>query len=302
MKKYFGDSIFSQAQFLKYLLILTLYPCHLYAKQTSNEIDSNQLPSIQFSTSVHDPIAIHLNVKASKLDEVLLEIKQKTGTLLHYSTLPEEPITKICNEPDIKHVLQCLLGNQFSLVYLQPQSDLGKVNQTKAEEIWILGPNAEHKHKIDTVNTPDSSRLNIDQKDSSSMLNPKRILGYISQLSKGNLNALQRKQTLSELAALGKTDAPEIDNEIARILEAALNDESAEIRAQAVFGLTQQDSPNIAEVLLEAIHDQNPDVRLMAVDSAKMSDPQSQAILHEALSDSEENIRAAAMSKLGMNN
>jgi HEAT repeats len=50
-------------------------------------------------------------------------------------------------------------------------------------------------------------------------------------------------------------------------------------------------------VLQQALHDADPDVRLMAVSSAG-SDPQGQALLREALEDSNENVRTLASMKL----
>jgi HEAT repeat protein len=109
-----------------------------------------------------------------------------------------------------------------------------------------------------------------------------------------------RKQAISQIAAQGKTGDPAKDDAIVQALENAFQDKDPEVKAQAVFGMANQDVPESTQILAEAIHDQNADVRLMAVDSANANNAEGQAILQQALQDSDENVKAAAGYKLGL--
>ena len=148
--------------------------------------------------------------------------------------------------------------------------------------------------------TLESSSKDTDNKDLPSVQNPQSVLLQMAQLPQDEQYFDLRKQVLSLLAAKGKTGNAQVDAKTIAVLQAALTDRDAEIRAQAVFGLSRQDSTDKDHILYEALRDKSADVRLAAVSSADRDDPQSQVMLHEALADSDETVRAAAGYKLGL--
>jgi hypothetical protein len=282
------------------------------ADNVSKALQTSQPSSIQLTLSKQAQTAVRLEARAAPLGQILKAIADKTGAVIHYSVLPQEPVTANCVGANVRHVMECLLGSRVDRVYRNPQSGLANLNTAKssnthvrhnsgqAEEIWILGSRFGQEVKVLADCTLDGSKQGVTSRNSDSIQNPQSVLLQMAQLSQDGQYAELRKQALSLLAAQGKTGDPEADAETTAALQAALTDKDTDIRAQAVFGLTQQESPNSGQVLHDAIQDKNSDVRLMAVDSAKAENPDGQVILQQALNDSDETVKAAASAKLGM--
>jgi HEAT repeat protein len=103
-----------------------------------------------------------------------------------------------------------------------------------------------------------------------------------------------RTQALASLAARGNRKDPAVQS----AFRAALVDEDANIRAQAVSGMARIAGAGAAVILREALRDRDSSVRLMAVDSAG-ADAEGALLLQEALADRDETVRALAAIKLG---
>lgn len=106
-------------------------------------------------------------------------------------------------------------------------------------------------------------------------------------------HAEARAQALSRLALSGKST----DETIRAAFETGFSDQNPKVRAQAVYGLTRLNNPQVQTFLQYAVHDYDPSVRLMAVDSAGTV-PQAQGILQQALQDPDPTVRAAAVVRL----
>jgi hypothetical protein len=80
------------------------------------------------------------------------------------------------------------------------------------------------------------------------------------------------------------------------MLEDAIHDQDANVRAQAVSTLTHwsNDTESISAALGEAIHDDSADVRLMAVDGIT----DDVGLLQQAVNDSNEVVSSMATTKL----
>jgi hypothetical protein len=88
-------------------------------------------PSIQIFMSGQNHNAIRLEARLAPLGKILKEITAKTGAVIHYSVLPEAPVTAICAGANILQLMDCLLANQVSLVANKPEPG-------KPAEFWVL--------------------------------------------------------------------------------------------------------------------------------------------------------------------
>jgi HEAT repeat protein len=84
------------------------------------------------------------------------------------------------------------------------------------------------------------------------------------------------------------------DANVKKVLEEALTDPNANVRAQAISSLAQREGSAATAVLQDALHDTDAGVRLMAVGGVG-NNP---ALLQQAVNDDDETVRNLAISKL----
>ena len=86
-------------------------------------------------------------MKQASLAQILKQIAAKTGAKIHYSVLPEEPLTATCAGVTIKQIMECLLGSRVDRIY-RKLPKLPVITKSEAaiasngiqpEEIWLLG-------------------------------------------------------------------------------------------------------------------------------------------------------------------
>lgn len=270
--------------------------------KTANTVRSDLPSTIQLSVSRPPKPLIQLEARNASLTQILQQITEKTGAIIHYSVLPAGSVTATCAGVTVKNVMECLLGSRIDRIYrkLPVQSTILATAEANIQpvEIWLLG--SRFGNAVSTMQCSlDGSRktINTSGNTSDGDDNPNKALIRMAQISNDPRFAELRKQALSILAMQGKSGDAETDSEITETLQKALTDEDAEMRAQAVFGLMQQDEADDS-VLMDALQDKNADVRLMAVDNADADSPQGKAILNQALNDSDEGVRAFAEHKL----
>lgn len=104
----------------------------------------------------------------------------------------------------------------------------------------------------------------------------------------------ERIGALSQLAVKGALDSASTQ----KILQAALRDQDANVRAQAVHAIVQQGCADTVLFLGQALNDSELPVRLMAVDNLNAEDTGLQ-LLEQALNDEAEAVRELAATKLG---
>jgi hypothetical protein len=124
--------------------------------------------------------------------------------------------------------------------------------------------------------------------DTKAKPNPSDALLNIAQ----SKNVAGRAEAIGALLTVGTKDDPKIQE----MLEDAIHDQDANVRAQAVSTLTHwsNDTESISAALGEAIHDDSADVRLMAVDGIT----DDVGLLQQAVNDSDEAVSAMAAIKL----
>ena len=103
----------------------------------------------------------------------------------------------------------------------------------------------------------------------------------------------ERISALSQLAGKASIDA----NVVQKILQAAIRDSDANVRAQAIYAVAKQNCADASLILEQALQDGELSVRLMAVDSLAANET-SAGLLEQALNDEEEAVRELAALKL----
>lgn len=235
---------------------------------------------------------LQLEVRQMPLAKVLDTIAQQSKVPIHYSVLPEGVITATCVGSTLKPVLECLLNRKADLIVRYPRSSDKAGHKGRIVEAWILGS------KLDT--TPDNSgvctvasetgsmTLNSHESESESEPDQTDELLKIAQ----SKNAAERADAIGALLAIGRKDDPQVK----AMLEEALHDQDANVRAQAISTLTHRgdNKESAAAAIQEAMQDSSVDVRMMAVDAIT----DDVAMLQQAVNDSDETIRELALIKL----
>lgn len=90
-------------------------------------------PNVHIALSQQKDSAIRLEVRQTPLAQILKEIATKTGANIHYSVLPEAPVTATCVGANVGQIMDCLVAKQVGLVAHKPQKD-------KPAEFWLLAP------------------------------------------------------------------------------------------------------------------------------------------------------------------
>ncbi len=231
-----------------------------------------------------------LEVRQAPMQLVLGRIEAETGVPFHYSVLPEGLVTATCAGPSIKTILECLLDGKADLIVRSSPGHAPSKNSIL--EAWVLGS------RLDGAVAKDCSvRVENDEADIGSMAE-NSAQTKVEQLRTQELLRMAHSENPEERAgAIGAflSEGGADDPEIKAVLDQALIDEDAGVRAQAVSVLSRrEDSATRTAILQDALQDESPDVRVMAVDSIT----DDKILLQQAVSDSNESIRDLAAMKL----
>ena len=241
---------------------------------------------------------LQLEVRQMPLERVLSTIMAKTGVPIHYSAVPEGLVTATCVGSTLKQVMECLLARKADLIVRYSKSSTQ--TQTKVSdknrpvEMWVLG-----SRFTDPANCSGSTALRQTINDSAVKLPDSQVdaagaepdqTDNLLRMAKSK-DATVRADAIGALMAAGR----EGDGNVKRVLEEALTDPNANVRAQAISSLAHREgSAAAAAALQDALHDTDAGVRLMAVDGAGSNI----ALLQQAVNDDDETVRNLAISKL----
>jgi hypothetical protein len=265
----------------------------------------NPVTAVAQRVSLRDGL-LSIHARQAAWAQVLHEITKQSGIRFHYAIPLEGSVTASFTDLPLKQALKRLFGAEANFIFRDPQkADQASPGGVPAE-VWILGEasgarvdasrsTAEHKS---SASGSDAAASNLPDQD-----DPSSVETENSHAEQENIDTLLettraedpmlRMQALSALAASDKAD----ETIVRSALDAALADEDAGVRGQAVQALANRGGPEAIGLLRQALRDSDPSVRLMAVDSVV---PQEQgiALLLEALSDGDETVRYRAASKL----
>lgn len=263
--------------------------------------------SVRWSTAGAQDGVLRLQASQAPLGAVFGKIASETGVRLHYSIPSEQLVTVDCAGTTLRQVLACLLGPRADLVFRYAK---GAPAEDEAgalpAEIWVLASSVDaddtplgagHSGYCTALAAQGSVAFSRAGKGANSTpadpahANPD-VSGSLVELANAE-DPRRRADAIARLTVEGRADDPAVR----QTLLAALADDDANVRAQAVSAVARRDGAGANTALREALHDGDESVRLMAVDSAG-SDAQGLALLQEALLDSDETVRALAAMKL----
>jgi HEAT repeat protein len=216
------------------------------------------MPSIQLTQPNLNDSAIRLEARQAPLGQILKEITAKTGAVIHYSVLPEAPVTATCAGANIWQLMDCLVAKQIGLVTNKPEPG-------KPAEYWLLGTSV-GSCQATTVEPADSF------------------------MQAQSTDPQQRAEGIRNLGAIGLKNDPDIDN----ALRNAMNDKDAIVREQAIRSIALLAGDDVADRQSLALKDKDVNVRLTALSDIK-DDP---ILLQQALNDIDQSVRNLAQIKL----
>jgi hypothetical protein len=229
-----------------------------------------------------------LEARQAPLAQVLKEIAAKTGAVIHYSVLPEAPVSATCVSSTVRQIMDCLVTKQVGLVANKPE--LGK-----PAEFWLLGSSVGSCQavtvapaaQIQAAVTPQQEPTPAEQALAAQFMQAQsdQFLAQTKATDPG-----QRAEAITNLISGGMKDDPNVR----KALEEAMTDKDAGVRAQAITALARREGEGAAEQLRQALKDSDTNVRMMAVDSAGTD----AGLLQQALTDKDPMIRDYAASKL----
>jgi hypothetical protein len=278
-----------KALFVVFACLMLLAASSAFAsaeRQANNALQTSQPSSIRLTLSKQANTAIRLEARAAQLGQILKAIADKTGINIHYSVLPEAPVTTTCVGANVGQVMDCLVAKQVGLVAHKPQKD-------RPAEFWLLGSSVGSCQAVTVAPTASPVQAAAEQPTPEEQAQVDQVLQeQTDQLQKQaqSKDPNQRAEAIGNIAAIGLKDDPAIDE----TLRAAMNDKDANVRAQAIRAIVQRGGEEAADQIGMALKDKDVNVRLTAVSDIQ----DDETLLQQALNDSDPIIRDLAKSKL----
>ncbi len=257
---------------------LMLLPCTLAAK----EIAVPQTPpGISLQIGKQAGAEFILEIREAPLARVLKEIADKTGTRIHYSVLPDAPVTATCVGATVGHIMDCLVAKQLGLVANKP--DPGQ-----PAEFWLLGSSVGscQAMTIDTTPVPAEQPVVEAAPPLASKEQTEAVLAELKQAKTTD----QRNEALSHFTM----GADIHDPSIRKTLDDALTDPNPSVRVQALATVSALDKDIAAQAISRALQDTDRSVRYAAFENAR----DNRDLLEQAMGSSDESISGLAANKL----
>jgi hypothetical protein len=234
---------------------------------------------------------LYLHSQQANLAKILTEITAKTGVRIHYSVLPETPVSSTCIGTSVKVVLQCLLGDKVDMAFRHPGGI--KDSHTQSQEVWLLGSSLADADA--GVCQKLAARKNVQPESLTQMPqeagepSAEEKLVFRKQMAISN-DPQARAQAIAYLAS---HTSPE-DKEFRQILDAALKDDNAEIKAQALTSLVAWEGEEAAmSEIQQLLSDSDENMRLMALQLVTDN-----SLIQRAMQDESSKVRHYAAVKL----
>ncbi|MDO9163766.1 MAG: HEAT repeat domain-containing protein [Methylococcaceae bacterium] len=271
---------------LALLACLALYTASGFAaaEDVSNNSPVSPPSSIQLTLSKQAPDAIRLEARQAPLGKILKAIADKTGVNIHYSVLPDAPVTATCIGENVGQIMDCLLAKQIGLVTHKAQKD-------KPAEFWLLGSSVGSCQAVTIEPTaPPAEQSVIEAGDNSPPQASKEQTDAVLAELKNAKTVAQRNEALSHITMGADINDPGIR----KAMDDALSDQNAGIRVQALATLSVMDKDNAAQALNRALQDKDSSVRTAAIENAA----DNRELLERALTDRDASVSSFAAAKL----
>lgn len=217
-----------------------------------------------------------LEARQADLPQVLDAIASRSGTKLHYSSLPAGKVDATC-VGDASALLHCLLGDTVNMAVQQSEKGANA-------EIWLMGSSLAGS-TVAKTSCPDSAPT-----PAAPVIDPVQVTENWLKTAKAK-DPAQRAQAMAELASGDSAYDPQIRDTLNR----GVKDANPQVRVQALEALTKREGEIAAgEQLRQALNDSALEVRVMAVERIETDSN----LLQLAARDSEPIVREMAQSKL----
>lgn len=269
-----------------------------------SEVPESQTLRLRFDDGL---LSLHANQRTYA--EVLVAIQKETGIRFRYTIPMSEAVTLSFKDVPVQEALKRLLGREAQLMFRFSEGQSVASRAGVPEEVWILGkvsgPIAEAGGPADksaasvgesgvarTQSPVPPAPADERQPDADPTTNEQLGMESLIETAQSE-DPMRRLQAVSALAASGNADQETVN----AALDAALTDEDAVVRAQAVQALVKRGGPEATGYLEQALRDQDSGVRIMALESV---DPGQHGVdlVKQALSDSDPAVRAMAEAML----
>ena len=251
-------------------------------------------PLADLAISTHKGSEMRLEVRQMPMAEALKTVAAKTQVPIHFSVLPDGLVTATCVGSTLKQVLECLLDRKADLIVRYPRNADKSQAKGQLAEAWVLGSRLDStvaKADCSVTDKADSAlSLSQSQQEAEAQAQPNHSDALL-KIARSK-NTAGRAEAIGSLLAVGAKDDPQIQE----MLEEAVHDTDANVRAQALSTLTHwsNNRDSIHAAIQEGIQDESVDVRMMAVDGIT----DDVELLQQAINDSDEVVRTLAATKL----
>ena len=240
----------------------------------------------------HNPllgVTLHLQADQASLRTVLDELSRVSGITIHYSVLADELVTATCVGDDLKTVLKCLLGDTQNLVFQYAQN---KEQTEMPVDVWILGsslaePSWQNHRDAANCNEESTGSVAVSRKQDIEQADVQLIAQLLLRLETDDPK--QRADAIADLATKTAIDNTDVHD----VLLHAMDDKSAMVREQALFGWVYRKGKDAAVELQQALQDPEMSVRMKAVDLTE-----DRALLSLAVTNNNALVRQLAQMKL----
>jgi len=231
----------------------------------------------------------------------LASIEDKTGILFHCVTPLEGTVTVSFKDLPVKTALEQLFGPGANFIFRYENAADGNVHSDRPAEVWVLGRVG--RASTDTVAAGDSARQPQEAAYTKQAVGHNTSTPDNAPIQPADVHHLMEMANSSDpairleaLSSLAEND--QIDQGVSRsVFDAALTDEDPNVRGLAVQTLASRGGAEALNYLRQGLRDPDPGVRIMAVQTAEPSG-EGLALLQEALSDTDESVRAIAEFRL----
>jgi hypothetical protein len=241
-------------------------------------------PNIHFSQSKVPGAELQLEVKQATLTDVIEQIATKTNVVIHYSVLPEAPISATCIAGKVQQLMECLVGKQIGV--MAHKGDSGK------DEVWLLGSSVGGCSASSTAaNATPAEIAPVPLTPEQQAEADRSRLEYTQSL----LQQTKSKNPNERMIAFSNLGDPSNDNPgIDQALNQALSDKDSNVRIQAVATIAQRRGDDMVEQLTQAMQDKDPNIRISVVSFAGADS----GLLQQALGDSDPTVRGMAQTRI----
>lgn len=247
-------------------------------------------PGGTVEVEIQQPGGIHLSVREAAIGTALDALSGRLGVPIRHAGAPERPVSLSCRGESIRPVLRCLLGAEADLLFQYADTGAPAKDAEGVSSVTVLAST----FRDEPAGVPPTASRDAGAGGPNRQADEQPTLEGALAMTRSP----DAETRTSGLELLGGIEG--IDRDVLRTAyQAGLHDQDGDTRATALLGLAGLDGENSFGLLTEALGDEDPSVRLAAVDGMAVND-ESRPYLQKALTDPDESVRELAGLRLGI--